>query len=460
MRDTLRAMRLYASPIFLRENPMVLLGLLYAVICYGIAVWLRLAPPHVDGLPMLVNLVMSAWWVLLLSAFSSVNTHYWRQIRSPVTFMLPRLQHGEYCAVHAIIAIAFTVLCAPPLLMGAPLLNTLSVEALALALWSGADQTGPKSMRRATRIMRRIVSRIGFILLLVPKIQLLVFTAPWPVALGLLLAGLGIALYEYRFRDYRLDPLPETVLVGRDHFPRLLQPVISCLMWRPSFLPHIPLQDQFLTTRPVIVALVQIGGTLIFAALSAIMLLVMDGHLPTIDAFRHSLPGYARQATLLVALGLCQKFQKRTDWPFLVALCPFGDKAAFTRKLLQLHLMTAVFAGGVSGLWLGLVSWYGKNLPLFHCLTWGLAAGILLVGTVCVPCLGLLSARLNRPAVNMVLTISGVVIVLQACTALMIESAFWWRGLLPLGAIVVVALLYIITPHALARQDWPLEPPR
>ncbi|GBQ85056.1 hypothetical protein [Asaia krungthepensis] len=462
MRDCLTALRLYASPVFLRENFFWIVGAIYAVLCFSMAIAAHAHLTQPEDARITFTLAISSWWLTLLSSFTAINAHYWRQTRSPMTFLMPRLRRAEYRAVLVVLLVAFFILSIPPLLLEARLLNTIALEALALALYSGADQVGPSQLRRKPRRVRLVATRILFLFVLAPRVQRLIFDAPWPAALALLLASSAVTLHELRFTDFRLDPAPplsDTSSRFSDMAARF-RGRSGFLMWRPPFLPRVPVKNLARFERPVTLIIGSVGLTLCFSLLSVAVPAITLFHMPPPGYFRHSLPQSARQVMMFAGIGLCFWMRERGDWPFLLTLTPFGSKHNFVREILRLHLGCALMAGAATGLTTAVMLWMDERMSLPLGLATGMADALLLVGCTCIPALAFLTPRLNRPSIIALLNIMCVLVVLQFAALTMSESMSPLRWLLPCCAVAAAGLVYLIVPRTLAGQDWPIEPPR
>lgn len=471
LRDCLRALRLYASPVFLRQNPMVALGTIYGVLCLSSAVLSRHGEYWRHGYYTLPPLLAALWWVLLFSGFSAITTHYWRQMRALPSFLMPRMGRAEYRAVHLAALFAVTLFSIPPLLTGAPWLNTLLLEAIALVLWSE-----PLPSERATSFKRLLkprtaLSMLGFFILLVPKMQAYLFSAPASVALLLIALCCGVTLLAFRHRTPEWPPgasehTPSSPLARlvKQHssgslLPRGIKALTRLCLWRPSWLVRLPLIDPINTERPIAFALSVATLTLVFVVLGQGIALVSDGVRPSFAAVVSRLPIMARQSLMLSGMGLIGWMRNRSDWPFLLTLGPYGSKQGFARAVLRLHLQRGLQAGLIVGPLLGLTVWLNQDISLLSAFAGGLGCGVTLLGASCLPSLAFFIPALNKPSVVMIIGLFAMIGLLQISIMVLFDPTLWWRWLIPAGSLAGSFLLAYLVPLFLARQDWPIEPP-
>jgi len=467
VRDCLRAMRLYVSPVFLRENPLAFLAILYVALCFGFAFLLhhdRLGHDRFwhDSRYTISPVLAPIWWVSLYASFSAISLHYWRQIRPTSTYLLVRLQRAEYHGVLAVGLISIFLLALPPLSTGAPTLNCFALEAIGLFLWSGPRPASRAEALRGVMTSLGIVRAIGFFFLLVPRMQNYLFSVPWYVAVVIIIACLGMALRLYRFRDYRLAPeTPRDLLASApETLSTPVERVASFILWRPSRLVRLPLADPVHTGSPIAVALLVVGSTLIFGCLAEFIAWIADGVIPSPIALRHRLPNLSRQSLFLIGVSLSAWMTQHGDWPFLLTLGPYGEKRIFARAVYRLHLQRALQAGLIAGTMIALTTWFDERMALGPALAAGWACGLFLTGASCLPTLAFLVPRFNRPPTIAVLNIGAMLLGMQFATTLVMQTGFWWRWLLTPGSLLFALLCFFLIPPRLAAQDWPIEPPR
>lgn len=462
LQDCLRSMRLYVSPVFLRENPLVILAVFYTALCFTLAFLFWNVRSWHSGHYAIPPVLAPTWWVSLYAGFSAISLHYWRQVRTPTTYLLNRLQRAEYLAI-LVMALALGVLLAlPPLLTGAPAVNCFALEAIAMVLWCSPRPVNRAAALRSVMTPLGIVRALGFIFLLVPRMQNYLFSMPWYTAIGIMIVCLGMVLHLYRLSDYRLAAqTPRPILDGSTkRISTVVERLSAVILWRPSWLVRLPLADPLQTGSPIAVILMVVVATLIFGGVTEIIAWMADGVAPSLIALRHRLPDLARQSLLLIGVSLSAWMTQRADWPFLLTLGPYGSKRAFAQAVYRLHLQRALQASLIAGTMIALTGWFDHRATLTWALAAGWSCGLALIGTSCLPTLAFIIPRLNRRATIAFLNIGAMVLGLQLATSLILQTGFWWRWLLAPASLIIAALFYVFVPPRLAAQDWPIEPPR
>lgn len=197
MKNMLHALRLYVSPVFVRENYSLLTGIVWLCVAYFIAFTDHEATHWQDGLFKLPSSLSTWWWLGLQGLITSVSVHYWRQVRSPLARMTPGMITAEYRAVHFVLVFVTVVMAIPIWHLGAPLLNILALEALSLCMVVNSDMTTPKALRSGPIRWLRMVLMVGmFFVFLFPQAQERVLSAPWYVGAALLMVGVTLTLIE------------------------------------------------------------------------------------------------------------------------------------------------------------------------------------------------------------------------------------------------------------------------
>lgn len=461
-RDCLTAAKLYVSPVFIRENPAFLISALYYVLTLGIALTIRHRHAWHDGHYAIPASLGFIWWFVISSAVLATNIHYWRQIRPTTTYLLSRLQKAEYHAIHLVTACLLLLLAVPPVLTGAPLLNCLAIEAIALLLWTDPGSLERASLLSARRAPRTLVKLIGFFVLLVPKWQNALFSAPWFVALAICLLCLNMVMHALRVTNDKYTPTPSQIV--RRKPPGFLKAPLRSLgtfiMWQPSWMVRLPLTDPILSGFPIATAILVVVMSLSLSGIAELITWLSDGVVPSVAAFRHHLAPSTRHSLLIIAIGVSAWMRQRGDWPFLFTLGPHGEKLAFARTAFRLHLQRVLQAELIAGTFLGTTSWIGGEKPFVSALISGLSSALMVVGFSFTPAIAFLISRLNRPSIISLVTVTVAIFGVQLTTSLMMESQVWWRWLLPPAVLLLAAPIYHLIPGRLAKQDWPIEPLR
>lgn len=460
MNDTLRALRLYVSPVFVRENPTLIPATIYIVITF--ANLHHAQPGHPDS----VREIGMFWWLAQQSLFTSLCCQYWRQVRSPLAPMFPRLIAAEYRAVHVMLALGLLLLAVPAILRGAPLLNVLALESLNLSLSTGSDLVGPKILRPRLRKARTAIVFGLFIVFMIPTMQDLLMKAPWFVALGLLAVALPAALVELHHSPFAHPggdhgPVAPTAQPARKRSNAALQSLVRVLMWQPPPLRAMPLPNGLASGAPLGLLL---QSALVFVVGTSFMLLVNTIsalHAPTLHDAREAATAALGQVVMLGAVALPNWMLSRRDWPFLLSLGPFGARADFARALYRAHAGRAIMAGILLSLFASVAAGLIATVsPLRALAAWPALAAVIVGGSY-LPSLAVFSPLTNRPGVMLLLSMLGSMAGLQIYTDILFNKApvppLLWG--VPVVAAALALLMARLAPKALARADWPIEAP-
>ncbi|MFS3134126.1 hypothetical protein ACLRDC_01940 [Gluconacetobacter sacchari] len=459
MTDTLRALRLYASPVFLHENPTLISAAVYIVIT---ALSLRhQLPGHPDSL----RDIGIFWWLAQQSLFTSLCCQYWRQVRSPLSPMFPRLIAAEYRAIHIMLALGLVLMAVPAVMHGLPLLNVLALESLNLSLSTGSDLVGPKILRPRLRKARTAVVFGLFVIFMLPTMQDRLMQAPWFVALALLAVALPASLVELHHSPFAhpgdSGPALPAARPGRKPPHATFLALARVLMWQPPALRAMPLPNGLASGAPLGLF---VQSALIFVAATAFMLLVGGLgtlHMPTPHDGRQAATAALGQVVMLGAVALPNWMLSRRDWPFLLSLGPFGARVDFARALYRAHAGRAIMAGIILSLFAALAaSLIGLVPPLRALAAWPALAAVI-VGASYLPSLAVLSPATNRPGIMLLLSMLGSTAGLQLYTDVLFDKPpvppLLWG--LPVAAAAFALLMARLAPRTLARADWPIEPP-
>ncbi|WP_029603678.1 hypothetical protein [Kozakia baliensis] len=464
MRDISKALRLYVSPVFFRENVTVYAGVVYLLLCAGMdyTYWGRNF--WHDGRYTMPGLLATFWWLSLQAWFTALSTHYWRQVRSPATFMLPRLQAAEYGAAHIVLPLLFVVLALPILSLGAPLLNVMALESINVVIWSGSDRVGPRNMRTRMRVPRLVLNLGAFIVLLAPSMQSRLLSAPWYVAAAILLVTIPMALQEYRFRSYVMAN--ETPVKARrarkNRTPsRWVMSIVQMIMWQPSWLRRVPFPNSFSTGAPLGLGVQIILMAAAFGLLMMLAACLSEMKPPSWDMLKHAMRSASVQTVILNALGLVGWMRSRQDWPFLLSLGPFGSRTDFSYAVFRAHGLRTMQAAVILGVFFGAMMWRVGQAHAGLALAEGLACAAMLVGASYLPSIAFLFRKSDRPGLIMLLSFGGIMMLVQFYLDWLIEARHttWWMWVPPIGALAFAAVMARIAPPALGQKDWLIEPP-
>lgn len=459
MNDTLRALRLYASPVFFRENPTLISAAVYlAITGFSLAHPSRTHPAGIHDIGLF-------WWLAQQGLFTGLCCQYWRQVRSPLAAMYPRLIAAEYRAIHVMLALGLLLLAVPALILGLPLLNVLALESINLALSTGSDLVGPKILRPRLRKIRTAIVFGLFVMFMPPTMQDLLMKAPWFVALGLLAMALPAALIELHHSPLAHPDTPTPAAPARrpDHKPpnAILRTLMRALMWQPPPLRRVPLPNGLASGAPLGMLAQSAGILIVFTSFVLLVNAISSLHAPTLHLVRTAATATLGQVAMLGAVALPNWMLSRRDWPFLLSLGPFGARADFTRALYRAHAGRALMAGTIVGLFAAVTVTLLGTMPPLRALAAGLALAAVIVGGSYLPSLAVLSPQTNRPGIILLLSMLGSLAGIQIYTAILFARSpvppLAWA--LPVMAIAFALVMARVAPRALARADWPIEPP-
>ncbi|MCC6103800.1 hypothetical protein [Acetobacter sp.] len=517
MKNILHALRLYATPIFWRENYTLLTGLLWTGVALFIAFTDHSATHWQNGLFKLPQSFGTWWWLGLQAAITGVACQYWRQVRSPLASMTPGMIEAEYGAALLVLAAVVLFLAVPLLRLGAPFLNVLAQEAICLALGVSGDMTGPKNLRKPVRWLRMFMVFVLFVAFMFPQAQERILSAPWYVAAGLLAVGLALTVIELSHRPQPValpggDALTaastsyenrrKVLQAAKARFPAsrpqgglaergfvaegaygagygggaspaiqsgAIKPssdvqagsgIMRLMQWQFPWLRKPPVPNTMVTPGP--------AGFLASSVVVLIALFIMNvvfeafqtGGMLHWAAIRKSMLMAPQMICMISANGLASWMLVRADWPFLLNLAGYGTRADFARALYTTHAKRAVQTAALAALFcapLGIAFGAEKWAELPLCMG---AIFSVMVGASYLPSLPLLFTRQTRPGVIHVFNLLGSFVCVQlGVTLLFTEHSLpeWLWGLLFVG-LPFSAIMAWLAPRALARVDWPIEP--
>ncbi|MBB2205994.1 hypothetical protein [Gluconacetobacter takamatsuzukensis] len=457
MKATLHALRLYASPVFIRENPTLISAAVYLVIT---ADSLR----HIPAGPFTsLHDIGMFWWLTQQSLFTGLCCQYWRQVRSPLSPMVPGLLAAEYRAIHVMLALGLALLAVPAVMRHAPLLNVLALESLNLSLSTGSDLAGPKILRPRLRKVRTGIVLVLFVTFMIPTMQDMLMRAPWFVALGLLAVTLPAALVELHHSPFAHPGEHAPAARRRRRKPpgAATLALVRALMWQPPRLRAMPLPNGLASGAPLGLLVQSAAVLLVFAGFGLLVNAISTLHAPTLQDAREAGTTALGQVVMLGAVALPNWMLARRDWPFLLSLGPFGARADFARALYRAHAGRAVMAGIILGLFAALAASLMGAVPPLRALAAAPALAAVVVGGSYLPSLAVFSPLTNRLGIMLLLSMLGSLVGTQIYTQILFGKTpvpdLAWA--LPVAAVAFALLMARLAPRALARADWPIEPP-
>ncbi|MCW8305483.1 hypothetical protein AruPA_00410 [Acidiphilium sp. PA] len=462
------ALRNYASPVFVRENPMLASAscMLAAGAMSAPKAAATVAIGGIEALFLHRSMFLFFWWYVAFYVPACFMVHYWRQVRSNLATAIPDLKLAEFSAV-AIILVILTALFATPLIgFGAPIAGALALAALAMATggaFSSAGATGQaKGIARLRGLLFLPVMFIGS----QPHYLSYVVFAPVPVAL--LIAGLAVSLAVSGLRYFparaaredeaQADRADRAAAAPRAGALRMiLRPIGQIMTWKPGFMPVQPVPAMLgIALGPIgllIVTCIQIGVLLLYIPAFA----WITGH-----GFMAAL---IKQAPLSigfgVALGLFGSGQwliSRGDWPALYMAGRYGGRSGFAAAMVRAFRTNTIEIGLINAIVVTVVALSLGIVKPIQAIPVALCTFGAMFGASHLPSIPLLWRELGGKGVTLLFAMVGAfaVMALLGFGVLDHGPALWAGGC----AAVLFGLGIIMSrlaPGRLAAMDWPIE---
>ncbi|MFT8854951.1 hypothetical protein [Acetobacter orientalis] len=477
-RKTLHALRLYASPVFTRENPTFFTGLLFVGVCI-LATYFEHTPATQHAGPFKLPPQLGVWWWLSLQALlTSIACHYWRQVRSPLACMTAGMIDAEYHAVHYVLASALLLLALPLVLIGAPPLNVLAQESLCAALSVNGDMVGPKQLRKPMRLLRVLLMFFIFAAFMFPGAQEAVLSAPWYVALGLIGISLIFTLIELHHRPVPPATVQSAYTPVKQDSPKILPyakrtntstststststRISALLLWQFAWLRQPAMPNTMATPGPVGFALSAAVLLIGFIILTVFMGIFTQGALPTWPHLKMGLRSAPVMLCMVFSSGLSTWLLARADWPFMLNLAGYGTRYNFAVALYATHAKRTVQLACMVTLTCAPLGIFLSNLPWHRLPLTALCLFSTVIGVSYLPSLGILLFKKSQTIFITVLNLLGSFVGLQSAFLIMLSKTQppLWFYALTLSAIPFAACMAWAAPRALARADWPIQPP-
>lgn len=466
MKDTLHALRLYASPVFFRENGS-LVGAGFYIVLLALQTFSHLHDTKLwqHGHFHQPTTLATWWWLAQQMLFAGIANQYWRQVRSPLASLYPRMLAAEYRAILIVLGFGIVAMLLPMLLVGAPALNVAALEAVSLPMTLGSDIAGPRVLRSRMRWLRLALIMLVFIMFMIPSMQDRILAAPWFVALGLIVLGATLAFIELQH-----SPMPVDTATA-DGKPRQQKPartighrpaaVLRVLSWQPPWTRRMPVPQSFDATAPLLSMLGIISLTVVFMLGATAFNAVSHRHWPQWHDALSGAQSVPRFICMISAMGLSSWLLSRRDWPFLFVLGPFGNRAVFTRRLYRAHAFRAVQTVTITALLSTGIACASGMTPLSRLPAATAAIACAMLAAAYVPSLTVFATRAPRPGITQFLITITSTIGVQLAVAFFLETHHVPVWSWAIAAMIVPFCIAIdrLAPAALARTDWPIEPP-
>ncbi|PYD75080.1 hypothetical protein [Novacetimonas pomaceti] len=470
MKDILHALRLYASPVLFRENGALTAALFYlGVMGYEIVQHRHDVLWH-DGYFTQSPALGQWWWLAQQMLFVAFALQYWRQVRSPLSAFYPRMLKGEYGAILIMLGGGMVVLALPMMIVKAPILNTLALETISLPMAVGSNLGMPKTLRPRIRWLRSALTLLVFLLFLFPKMQDRILSAPWFVALGLIIAGVILTLIELHYAPFPTPAtnqarLPDTDAKAKLSRARLLSPVLDRVLrvvfWQPPWLRHMPVPQAFNMTAPMTLVLLTISMSIGFMIVATAIVAATHQRWPQWHDALAGLEPVPQFICMLSAMSLSQWLVARRNWPFLFTLGPFGHRSVFARRLYRTHFLQAIQTAVIASVLACGIAIGRGALPPSRAPAATLAVICAIMGASYVPSLTVFAARAARPGLTQMLSTVSATMGVQLAAEIFLgpDHVPSWAWLTAAALVPFCIVIAMFAPAALARADWPIEPP-
>lgn len=456
----------YFRAVVARENPHAISCALF-ILLVGLRIPHEREFVHAHGLAAVFDHGVSGfvmmWWMLALFGPSCIARHYWRQVMTEISTALPGFLEAEYGAVLIALLLAGIALAMPLIVLGAPLLGSLSLATLPMIGGMAFPQaTGHSRRRRVTLALLLLPLSMFF---LVPSSMARLLFAPLWVTLPLLLTTAGVVAAKLRYFPARallhIDSSEHQSDRRAGHASRLpragtLRAVWQCMRWQPR-----RWQEDVLP-RTLITPFGPVGWILYFTAVMAFLLgfgiLIRTFHEPLARAVHQSVVMALTQLPLVAVIATGKWLMIRSDWPFLYLAGRHGTRVGFSRALFRAHRRNALqLAGSTAFIAFLLLTGFMKNS---HGATLAVSAsiGALIFGLSYLVAVPLVWKELGGRGMNFALNSLAAL-----SAAMLLATGFGAHGLqiwlLPVSVVIAATALAAepVLARRLAQIDWTFE---
>lgn len=462
------ALRNYASPIFVRDNPMLIAaaGMVATTVAGAPKAAALVAAGGIHALFLHQSLFLFFWWYVAFYIPACFTLHYWREVGSNLATAIPGLRTAELLAITIALSLLTPLFAAPLIWLGAPITGALALAAIAMAGGGAFSAGGPTGQAKGIARARMLLFVPMILVGSQPQYLGYILFAPAPVALAL--AGLALALTVSGLRylparaasqieanEHRADLASNTPRTGPVSAAR--HAIGRLMTWKPAFMPIQPL--------PIVlgVPLGPIGLAIVTCVQITIFLLYMPsfawitGH-GFITTLHQVAPQTIAFGVAVSLFGSGRWLLNRGDWPTLYMAGRYGGRTGYATAMGRAFRTNVIEIGVINttvvvclALALGIVT------PL-HAIPIALCSIAVIFGAGHLPALPLLWHEFGGKGFTLMFSLASVY-------ATMAILGF---GLLDHGprlwAIACAAVLLglglamaRIAPRRLAAMDWPIE---
>jgi hypothetical protein len=470
IRLTLAALRLYASPVVARQNPLIINVLIFTAV-QPLVWWLIAHQAARHGLRAALTSAHSSlffWWLLAYFLPSCIAFQFGRQVRADVAPAIPRFIAAERAAASIAILLSLALLSVPLLALHAPLAGAIGLTAAAAVMGGTA---GGVAQSGASRVVRGLSVLLYVPVMLIGLTRqglttILYLPPPLAGALALscvaaLLLGLGYRPAHAQAQEAASDQAMDEAEQRAAAAPPRRQPtrLVTIMAWRPGFMPVSPLPTMFgqhlgLPATALSLA-VQIFGLLGIT----VALAMLTAHVGFPAALHQSAPQALASGALLGNLAGARWLMSRGEWPFLFTAGLYGPRTGFAHALFRAHrartaeqALLAALLVTATALALHLVT--PHQAPALLIIIGALSAGGA-YGSAIPLLFNELGGKAATVTCNLIVALSSILIL-----SLTLRSPTHLLHLALLAAaagLALAATLDHLAPTRLARLDWPIE---
>jgi hypothetical protein len=463
------ALRNYASPIFVRGNPMPIFAafMVAATVVGAPKAAAVVAAGGIHALFRHRSSFLFFWWYIAFYVPACFTLHYWREVGSNLATAVPGLRTAELLAITIVLS-TLTLLFATSLIwLGAPMAGALALAALAIAGGCAFSAGGPTGQSKGIARVRLVL--FVPLILLGSQSQYFAYIVFAPAPMALALAGLAIALTVSGLRYYparaasQIEANEHRVDLAATRIPRnrlvssARHLIGSIMTWKPAFMPIRPLPMTLGVTL----------GPIGWAVALAIQIIVFLFYMPVFAAvlghsFVKTLIQTAPQSlgfsAAITVFGSGLWLINRSEWPCLYMAGRYGGRNRFSRVMANaFRAKTVEFATIAAFLLTASASVLGiinaqNSIPAAIC-SFGLIFGASYAAT-----LPLLWRELGGVGFIVAFALGGGFATMGILSfGIFNHGPKLWGILCTIPIVGLGLIMSRIAPRRLATMDWPIE---
>ncbi len=462
------ALRNYARPVFVRENPTFLSTAMFSI-STGLVFASQWHFVRLHGVRVLFahqSPAVMTWWLMTFMLTGSVARQYWRQITAGIAASVPDLINTEYAAILLMFALVLGVLTAPFVLLGAPVIGSMALASIGMIVGGAAGACVPTGQVGWVRRLSGFAMLPFIFLAFIPGMLGRVVFAPPSVTAVILLIGLGLIGSGLRYFPAKALLQTDALEVAIERrgaksakinaVGGIFAAIGRVLRWQPRWmgLGAVP------TTMRMQVG--PLGALVGQCVLTGLMLAVNLAIAATSGGSGHHITAMLRGAlpqSLIFGLFISgQWLMIRTEWPFLFMVGQHHGRLGFARLMFRAHRLHALQMAGSSGLVAMVMAAILGHAGMLQAGLAGLVVTALIFGISYCAAVPLLWRRFGGKPVLVLFQMLGALIGLFS-----IEFGIFFHGFQPvvLGVAVLAVgfglVIEWVAARRLAEMDWPLE---